>query len=381
MPSQAVPIHIAHIVHSFATGGLENGVVNLVNHLSAQHYCHSIICVTQHEPRFFARITSHNAKVYDLNKPQGKSIGWIVKCWLLLRALQPDICHSRNLSALEAQLAAWLARVPLRIHGEHGWDVSDLGGRSVKYQRIRRLFKPLVHKYVALSQEAVDYLKDKIRVTPQYIEHICNGVNTETFHPAADIVTVPVDFLSDKTIVFATVGRLAQVKNQQFLIEAFALLWSDHPDWHDRLRLIIVGEGVLRPKLEQMVHHAGAEQAVWFTGERNDICALMNTMDVFVLPSLAEGISNTLLEAMACGLPVIATAVGGNGELVMPAHAQTHLVEVNNTQQLCLAMENYARLPKLAEQQREQARQHCVDHFSIKRMVVKYHELYQTVRH
>jgi glycosyltransferase involved in cell wall biosynthesis len=176
------------------------------------------------------------------------------------------------------------------------------------------------------------------------------------------------------------VGRLAQVKNQQFLVEAFVLLWSRHPDRHDRLRLIIVGEGILRPKLEQIVHNAGAEQAVWFTGKRSDICALMNTMDVFVLPSLAEGISNTLLEAMACGLPVIATAVGGNGELVMPAHAQTHLVEVNNTQQLCLAMENYALAPKLAQQERQQARQHCVDNFSIKRMVSKYHQVYQTVK-
>jgi sugar transferase (PEP-CTERM/EpsH1 system associated) len=380
------PIHIAHVVHCFATGGLENGVVSLVNHLSQDDYRHSIICVTSHDPHFFRRITSNNAKVYDLNKPAGKNVGWLVSCWLLLRRLKPDICHTRNLSALEVQLAAWLAGITLRIHGEHGWDVADLAGRNIRYQRIRRIFKPFVHRYVALSQEAVVYLKDKIHVKPSCIEHIVNGVNTQQFRPETEtetehVAVFPEGFISDQSIVFATVGRLAQVKNQQFLIQAFIELWQRHEHEHDKLRLIIVGDGALRVNLERMANNSDAAKGIWFTGQRDDIYALMNMMDVFVLPSLAEGISNTLLEAMACGLPVIATAVGGNGDLLMPAHAATHLVAVNNVEKLCQAMANYVRSPELIQQQSQQVRQYCVDNFSIEKMVNKYHKLYQTVRH
>jgi len=142
--------HIAHVVHSFAVGGLENGVVNLINQLPLEHYRHTIICVTDHDPEFFARIKTNNVQIIDLYKPQGKGVVWLYKCWKLLRELKPDICHSRNLNALEAQLPAFFAGVPVRIHGEHGWDVNDLGGCNLKYQKLRRVLKLLIPQYIAL---------------------------------------------------------------------------------------------------------------------------------------------------------------------------------------------------------------------------------------
>jgi len=369
--------HIVHVVYAFATGGLENGVVNIINRLPEEKYKHTIVCLTGHDSDFFTRITARNTNIVNIDKPAGNGIAWLYKCWKLLRKLKPDICHSRNLSALEAQLPAFLAGVPYRIHGEHGWDVNDLGGCNHKYQMVRRLLKPLVHRYVALSSEAKNYLMDKIGVNQNRINQICNGVDIEKFSPTVSTAEVPLFIKCENAIVFGTVGRLAKVKNQTFLLKAFLLLWQSSDKNKQSLKLIIVGDGELMPTLRDMVQEAGAENSVWLAGLRNDVSNLMNCMNIFVLPSLAEGISNTLLEAMGCGLPCIATKVGGNADLIYPEHLKTHLVSVNDVEQLATAMKIYADFPTLLEQERKIIRQYCVDKFSIKSMVKKYHGLYQ----
>ncbi|KGJ95959.1 TIGR03088 family PEP-CTERM/XrtA system glycosyltransferase [Thalassotalea sp. ND16A] len=367
------PIHIVHVVYSFATGGLENGVVNLINNLPEKDYWHSIVCITNHDKDFIKRITGNNTRYYDLNKIPGKGLSWLFACWRILRTLKPDIVHSRNLNALEAQLIAFLAGISYRIHGEHGWDVTDLGGTNEKYQKIRRILKPLISQYVALSNEAVTYLKDKISVNPQKINHICNGVDTTLFAPNKNRKHLPAGFADDTAIVFGTVGRLAEVKNQAFLLRAFLRLWQHNP----QLRLVIVGDGVLADRLKDMVAGANAGSAVFFAGNRSDVNSLMQQMDVFVLPSLAEGVSNTILEAMATGLPVIATKVGGNGDLILTELQNSHLVEVNNDQQLIQAMQQYIDAPEYISKNSKLNREHCVKNFSLVSMVNRYRAIYQ----
>ena len=374
------PTHIVHIVYSFATGGLENGVVNIINRLPEDEYQHTIVCVTDHDNDFFARITANNTKIVDLKKPAGNGIAWLFNCWKLLRKLKPDICHSRNLSALEAQLPAFLAGVPYRIHGEHGWDVNDLGGSNKKYQLLRRFFKPLIHQYVALSQEAVVYLTNKIKVNTANIHQICNGVDVEKFKPNKNRALLPEGFANNDSLIFGTVGRLAQVKNQTLLVSAFISLWQQQSQLQDKLRLVIIGDGILLPQLKKMVASAGVEHAVWFVGRRDDVALLMQQLDVFVLPSLAEGISNTLLEAMASGLPYIATNVGGNADLVLPQHAQSHIVSVDKESQLVKAMSQYVNMPEQLVNDSDLVRIHCQKNFSLAVMVNNYHQLYKLKR-
>ena len=118
-------------------------------------------------------------------------------------------------------------------------------------------------------------------------------------------------------MVIGTVGRMLPVKDQLTLVRAFILLVSKNVEWRKLLRLVVVGDGPLREESMRLLCEAQVEDIVWFSGEREDIPDLLRGMDVFVLPSIAEGISNTILEAMATGLPVIATQVGGNSELVV----------------------------------------------------------------
>ncbi|REL25199.1 TIGR03088 family PEP-CTERM/XrtA system glycosyltransferase [Thalassotalea euphylliae] len=372
-------IHIAHIIYSFATGGLENGVVNLINHLPEQDYRHSIICISKHDPHFFRRIKTSNVKVYDLHKKPGKGIAWLIACWRLLKKIKPDICHSRNLNPLEAQVAAWLAGVPVRIHGEHGWDVNDLNGGNKKNQRIKKFFKPFIHRYVALSKESFAYLEHKIAVPVNKLTHICNGVDVDKFSQHTKGNDFGFSTTTTANLVFGTVGRQVKVKNHQQLLDAFIKLkQSDTPNAH-RAKLLIVGDGVLKERLTATAQQSGYDEDICFAGHRDDIPQTMAAMDVFVLPSLAEGISNTILEAMASGLPVIATNVGGNPDLIMAEHHSSHLVEVNDVTALSDAMAQYLIHHELLEKDSSKVREHCIKHFSIESMVGKYHDLYTSL--
>ena len=112
------------------------------------------------------------------------------KLYKLFRQLRPAIVHSRNLAALEVQLPAWAAGVPVRVHGEHGRDVGDLDGNNLTHQRIRRFYKPFVHHYVALSRDLADYLVNKVHVPLKRITQAYNGVDTARFAPAANGVSI-----------------------------------------------------------------------------------------------------------------------------------------------------------------------------------------------
>src|SRR5439155_9019114 len=216
MPTSIVaggPPLIAHVIYGLKTGGLENGLVNLINHMSAERYRHAIICLTDYSD-FRLRIRRSDVECYALHKRPGKAPGMYMKAWRLLRRLRPQIVHTRNLSTLDVQVSAMLARVPARIHGEHGRDIDDLDGSNVKFQRIRRLIRPLVHRYIALSQDLERYLVEKIGVAPQRIVQIYNGVDTSSFRPAhLGRVPLPIPGFSEPgTFVIGTVGRMQAVK-------------------------------------------------------------------------------------------------------------------------------------------------------------------------
>ncbi|GAA6184327.1 TIGR03088 family PEP-CTERM/XrtA system glycosyltransferase [Aliiglaciecola sp. NS0011-25] len=371
-------IHIMHIIYRFDTGGLENGVVNLINRLDSQKYQHTIVTLKGYSELFCQRIQTQNVEFFDLAKKDGNDISIFFKLRKLLKKLNPDILHTRNTATIENQLVGWWCRVPYRIHGEHGWDVNDMHGQNKKYQMLRRFMKTYIHKYVALSTEAFDYLRDTIGVYTDDIRHICNGVDVDKFTPQnSDLSLFPEHFATENMLVFGTVGRLAEVKNQPFLLEAFIALVGQFPEHKERLRLVIVGDGVLMEKMLARTQQVDLSSQVWFAGNRSEVAQLMNCMDVFVLPSLAEGISNTILEASASGLPVIATNVGGNPELIAADLKKSHLVEVNDINALVSAMSQYVSSPELKHKNGLIVRNHCVANFSIDTMVGKYNELYQ----
>jgi sugar transferase (PEP-CTERM/EpsH1 system associated) len=369
-------VHICHLLWSFRTGGLENGVVNLINQLDADQFRHSIICLTDYDAAFFARIQCPGVKIYSLNKRPGHDISSFWRCLRLLRQLQPDICHSRNIAAMEYQLAALLARVPLRVHGEHGWDLTDLAGQNKKYVLLKRLLKPFIHRYIALSKEAGNYLQHSVGVPAAKLSLICNGVNTERFTPGKRIDSaLPSHLTNSNNIIFGSVGRIADVKNQQLLVTAYIELCQQQPAFRDNSALVIIGDGSSREKLQQQLTAAKLAEQCWLPGDRSDIATILPGLSVFVLPSLAEGISNTILEAMACGLPVIASNVGGNPELVSVGHTGW-LFSSNDKTALMQLMLQCQQAPQQLQQMGSNARAAAEQQFSLDKMVAAYQQLY-----
>lgn len=375
---------VLHVVYSFDVGGLENGIVNLINCMPAGSYRHAVLALTQVVPQFSRRIERVDVEFVSLRKPPGHALSLYPRLYRLFRRMQPAVVHTRNLAALETQVPAWVAGVPVRIHGEHGRDVGDLDGSSRRYQWMRRAYRPFVGHYVALSRDLADYLSETVGVPQRRITQVYNGVDTEHFKPRdtlrAALAGSP--FNDPSLWVVGTVGRMQAVKAQTLLARAFVNALQRQPRLRARLRLIMVGDGPLRGAAQAILDEAGFGGLAWLPGERHDVPDVMRTLDCFVLPSLAEGISNTILEAMATGLPVLATDVGGNADLV--AHDRTGLLSpAADVDALTAGLVQLAENPEAAIAMGHAGRAEVERRFSLQSMVDSYQGIYdrQLSRH
>lgn len=165
------------------------------------------------------------------------------------------------------------------------------------------------------------------------------------------------------------------VKDQTNLALAFVHALKLAPELRNILRLVMVGEGPLRAESLAIVKAAGLAELAWMPGARNDTPEIIRGLDCFVLPSLSEGISNTILEAMASSLPIIATAVGGNVELVQDG-LNGYLVPPANPESLAKAIVVFAQQRESAKRMGEKSRQLVENHYSMSAMVSNYQQLY-----
>ena len=366
---------VAHVMHRFDTGGLENGVVNLINHMPADAYRHAVIALTDITD-FKNRIQRPDVQFFALNKQPGHVLWIYPQLYRLFRQLKPAIVHTRNLAALEATVPAWAAQVPARIHGEHGRDVGDFDGTNKKCQWIRRIYSPFVKHYIALSQDLAHYLTHSVGIGAKRVTQIYNGVDTSRFHPSSQRQDIPGSPFNKAGLwLVGTAGRMQTVKNQTNLARAFVQAINAEPRLRERLRLVMVGDGPLRNESIAILEAAGLAELAWLPGERKDIPDVMRGLDCFVLPSLGEGISNTILEAMASGLPVIATAVGGNPELVDDARTG-HLVPAADPGALARAIIALALTPEKARAMGNAGRKLIEAQFSITAMIDSYQQIY-----
>jgi sugar transferase (PEP-CTERM/EpsH1 system associated) len=372
---------VVHVIYSLGVGGLENGLVNLINNMPRDRYRHAIVCL-QGFTDFAKRIDDRDIPIYALDKKQGKDIGLYVRLGRLLRQLKPDIVHTRNLAALEGQVVAAIA-VPSarRVHGEHGRDMFDVAGLNEKYNLLRRIIRPFVHRYIALSQDLEQWLINLIGVKPSHISQIYNGVDNQKFRPPRSgdpLPPWPPQFADQQHVIIGSVGRMAAVKDHVTLVRAFIELMQLESNVRKIARLVIVGEGPCREACVQLLSKAGLSDCAYLIGERNDVAELMRGMDIFVLPSLGEGISNTILEAMSTGLPVIATQVGGNPELVRPFETG-RLVPANDPLAMAQALFDYVCNAEMRRTHGNAGRSVIEQQYSLSSMIAAYMKVYDQI--
>nr|WP_315216704.1 TIGR03088 family PEP-CTERM/XrtA system glycosyltransferase [uncultured Duganella sp.] len=367
---------IVHLIHQLEVGGLENGLVNLINNLPPDRYRHAIVCMKDHSD-FSRRIRRPGVEIISINKREGKDWAHYFRLFHTLRRLQPLLIHTRNLSSLEGQLLAAAAGVRLRVHGEHGRDMKDLYGRKLRYRLLRKLLRPLIGHFIAVSKDLEAWLVGTVGARPQSVTHIRNGVDSVHFHPrlGPPAAVGPDGFLGEDSFVIGSVGRMVEVKDYMSLVHAFLLLLAEDEMAQEQMRLMIIGDGPCRQACLDLLFQAGVSHLAWLPGTRDDISQLMRTMDVFALPSLAEGTSNTILEAMATGLPVVATAVGGNADVVQSGWTGT-LVPPRNPELLADAIGAYYRIPGLGAHHGIHGRRRVLAEFSLMAMADAYLAVY-----
>ncbi len=357
---------VVYIVYRLSVGGSENGIANLINYSSEGRYRNIVISLTDHDD-FRFRIRQSDTEFYEMHKKEGRNYGVYFRLWRLLRKLKPDVLHSCGIGTLECTIPAFFAGVKCRMHGEHGRDMIDIDGTNKKYIFLRRICSPFVSFFIPLSKDLESWLIDSVSIAPDKIIQLYNGVDIERFSPSEEAV-------SDQPIVIGTVGRLSGEKDQLTLLEAFIGLKKAVSEKLD-IQLSIVGDGALREEIQQRVNSENLEDCVNLVGKRDDIPEQLRKMDIFVLPSLGEGISNTILEAMASGLPVIATNVGGNPELVQEGQTG-FIVPSANPDAMAQAIKKYLDQPALIMKHGLAGRERVEEKFSIQRMTERYFTLY-----
>jgi sugar transferase (PEP-CTERM/EpsH1 system associated) len=238
----------------------------------------------------------------------------------------------------------------------------------------------VVQRYIPMSKDLETWLINQIKVPTRKITQIYNGVDISRFKISDDkpVDLLPPGFRSPGLMLIGTVGRQDPVKDQITLVQAFIHLVKTDPTVRNKVRLVLVGAGLLQPKLRELSLEAGIDDLIWFAGERNDVADIMQALDLFVLPSINEGISNTILEAMATELPVIATDVGGNPELVI--NNQTgYLVPKQNPIAMADVFKHYLDNPDLLVCHGKAGRARCESRFSLNRMITDYINIYDSL--
>ena len=316
--------------------------------------------------------------VYRLPVPGPKplaSLTFTLAALPLIKRLNPDLIHAHELisPATTAIVARKLFGIPVvaTLHGSGlSSDVLRLKRRLLGKTRLRVLCREITAFCVISAVIDRELAAEGVPVQKRI--SIPNGVDTERFTPLAPAqkkaLRSSLDLLADARVV-VFVGRLAPEKR----VDLLTGIWRSVRETVPRARLLIVGSG---PEEVELKHRAN--DGILFLGSQADVTPYLQAADLFVLPSAAEGLSLALLEALACGLPAIATSVGGNPEVIH--HRETGwLTPPNDPLALTEAIVTLLEDEKLQSKLRENARAHAVRNYSLVKMADRLVDLYRQV--
>ncbi len=356
-------MRIVHVVQGLGIGGQERLVVHLSHELAARGHEPAIVSLS---PGGEVRSEAAPIPIYDATRCNGPDLSLVARLAVLFRSLRPDVVHTHNPAPmLHAVPAALLARIPRRVHTKHGANVYGRRGLWAARAAVRA-----IDAVVAVSEQTADIARIKERVPERRLRVVLNGIPLHPFgrDPSARARVRTELGIAQEAFVVGSVGRLAPEKDYPRLIAAVAPLLSE------RVRLVLVGAGPARGEIERAIRAISGGRYVVLTGARSDVPALLAAFDMFVLSSRTEGLPLAVPEAMASGLPVVATAVGGLPSVV-PSDCGV-LVPPRDDVALHRIVRDLARDPGRVAALGEAARRRARAGFSIVRMADAYEDIY-----
>lgn len=367
----AKPLCVLHVVDSLAAGGMENGIVNMAHALEPRGFEMHVACLTQRG--VFAERMPAPQRVTTLGKHHGFTPMAAIRLSRQISHLRPSVVHSHNLGPLiYSSLGTLLGtRCPV-IQGEHSMLTSD--ERSPRRLRQRRLLYKSCRAIHTVSEGMRDELLG-LGFPVQKILAIRNGVDTVRFTPGDSAATRQEWNIPADSMVVGIVGRFGPFKGHVVLLDAFDSLAASFPKLH---LMITGGGGSEEAKVQNRVEASPFRNRIQLTGFQLEPQRCYQALDLLVIPSVNEGLSNAALEAMACGVPVLGNPDCGHEEMLQPG-VNGWIADIGTPQLLAAALAALLAQPKSLGHCGRRARENVESGFSLKTMADAYDHLYRSL--
>jgi sugar transferase (PEP-CTERM/EpsH1 system associated) len=351
---------------SLDVGGLERGLINQIREGLKLGERISVICL-ERLGALAPHLDEMGVQVFCLDKQPGLRLGLIGRMRQLFQRLRPNVVHSHQIGGLlYAGPAALSAGVPLTVHTEHGRENYD---GSMRRRWLGRLSGLQAKRIFCLSEDMAAALHRNRIVSPKKVAVVPNGIDTGRFQSRNQGPALRARLgIPPMAPVVGTVARLTEVKRQDVLLRGFARLKLAVPDAH----LVVVGDGPLMDSLRQLAAHLGVASSVHFTGHQTEPETFYDVMDIFALSSRSEGMPQTIMEAFAAEVPVVASRVGGVPEMVEDGVSGLLFPDGGETA-LAQSLTKLIGNPDLGRQIRVAAKKRVEEQFDVRRMAADYH--------
>lgn len=368
MNKSRTPVLVFHLITELSIGGAQNALLHFLEKMDRDRFSFLVVCFYNGDSVIAQKLRSLGVTVIDLGMIHKYHLNALVKLFLLLKQFRPVILHTWMFHAnIPGRILGRLAGVPVIISSEHTM------GQEGQFRRwVNRWTSGFCDQIVCVSQAVYQFALNQVGLPAHKLIVVPNGIDLEKFKDLpGKIQSRNMLGLPEESLIIGVVGRPRPVKGFHFLISAFVLLEKKVPS----ATLVFVGNGPDEVQLKRMAAESGVRQKIFFLDDRDDIPNVLPAFDLFVLPSLWEGMPIVILEAMAAGLPVLATQVGGVPELVVPDITGI-LVEPAAPEAWVGVMETLLVDPDLRHRLGKQGRERVETHFGINDSVAKTEGLY-----
>ncbi len=360
-------IRVLFITSNLGIGGLERVIVQLCMHLDKQKFIPAVCCI-HFKGDLAAELEKQNIRIFELNSKKKDYLAFL-KILPVIEEFKPQIVHTHNINAsIDGIIASVIKKVPIRIHTDHARTFPD----KTRYMLAEKIISSFINRIIAVTEETRENLIRFEKIDKRKIQVISNGISSIALKTETEIKKKKKEMgLLHFEFLIGTVVRLEVQKGLIHLIRAVPLILQKFPF----TGFIIAGRGTQREILEREAEMLGVSRSVNFLGPRLDIGDILNLLDVYVLSSVWEGLPMSLLEAMSCQRPIVATRVGGipqaiaDGEsgILVPPASPVHLAQA-----ICKMLENGVLRQRLAVE----ARRRFEKNFTVATMVQTHQDIY-----
>jgi len=365
-----MPINVLHLITELSTGGAQMALLKLLRHMNRERFSPSVACFFNGNGRIGSAIAELGISVTDLGMSNKARFDALARLQNLIRSQQPTILHTWMFHAnVPGRIIGRMCGVPIIIGSER------LGMEGSIRRWADRLTAPMSDRITAVSRHSARFLIDEVGISSTRIVVIPNGIDLTDFDNLPDGAGVrdSMGLTDDESVVLSICRLDNRQKGLNFLLDAWKTVVQRNPD----SRLLIAGDGPDRSVLERQSSGCGIADSVVFLGEKV-ASELFPAADLFVLPSLHEGMPNVVLEAMAAAVPVVATAVGGTPEVVDDGETGI-LVPPGDPDALARAILRLLNDPEMTMRFRNASRNRIESNFQLSETVRRTEALYQEI--